>query len=362
MKICLINNLYAPYSRGGAEKVVAAIQQEYQQAGHEVFLITTKPKQPQLETRSEVRIFYFPSSFYNLGKKSLAWRLFWHINNLFSCTNYRRLRRILRQEKPELVITHNLMGLGFMAARAIKKSGASHHHFLHDIQLLHPSGLIIWGQENIVFSLPARLYQLITRFCLAKPDLVISPSRWLLAKHLKQGFFNGSPTEIRPLAPILTGLRDVSQDINKIGILEETVIEKSSEPKKLLFAGQIEKHKGIIFLLQAFQKFATTNSTLTIAGDGVLLNSLRQAYQKDGRIKFLGRLNKEELGAEMKKADALVMPSLCYENSPTVILEAQNAGLPVVASRLGGIPEIIGPRDRLFTPADEIDLFKQLNF
>ena len=55
------------------------------------------------------------------------------------------------------------------------------------------------------------------------------------------------------------------------------------------------------------------------------------------------------------------MPSLCYENSPTIIIEAKNLGVQVIASNLGGVPEIVGQNDILFNPGDERDLFTKIN-
>ena len=349
MKICLLNNLYKPYNRGGAENVAAAMLKSYQDAGHEVFLITTRPQTPNRGENNDCRTFYISSEFYNLNQKSLGGRLIWHLNEIVSSKKYHQIKNILRTEKPDLVISHNLMGLDFKSAQAIKELKITHHHFLHDIQLLHPSGLIIYGQENIVNSFSAKLYQKITRFFLGSPDLIISPSRWLLDEHLKRGYFKKSKTEIKKLENIL--------NFN----LSDNAARAATKPfKQLLFVGQIEKHKGILFLLEAFKKLASEYMTLTIAGDGSLLPLIRERFSKDGRIQILGRPEKSALEKYYREADALIMPSLCYENYPTVIIEARQVGLPVIASNLGGIPEAIGSGDWLFTPGDADDLFQTI--
>ncbi|HZJ41855.1 MAG TPA: glycosyltransferase, partial [Patescibacteria group bacterium] len=176
MKICLINNLYTPYNHGGAEKVCAQMAKDYKSQNNEVFIITTKPKHPNLEKNVSDNIYYINSEFYNLKDKSIPSRLFWHLGNIFSFKKYFRVLNILIQEKPDLIISHNLMGVGFMAAKAISKSNVKHHHFLHDIQLLHPSGLIIYGKEQKLKQLPAKLYRFFTRKMINSPELVISPS------------------------------------------------------------------------------------------------------------------------------------------------------------------------------------------
>jgi glycosyltransferase involved in cell wall biosynthesis len=349
MKICLLNNLYKPYNRGGAENVVAAMIKSYQAAGHEVFLISSRPQTPDRGENNDCRTFYIPSEFYNLNKKSLGARLIWHLEELISTKKYHQIKNILATEKPDLVISHNLMGLDFKTAQTVKELKITHHHFLHDIQLLHPSGLIIYGHENIVNSFSAELYQKITRLFLGSPDLIISPSRWLLDEHLKRGFFKKSKTEIKKLENIL----DISLTDKEARIITKPF-------KNLLFAGQIEKHKGILFLLEAFKKLASPEMTLTIAGDGSLLPLISEQTKKDERIQVLGRLDENMLKKTLQTADVMIMPSLCYENYPTIIIEARQVGLPVIASNLGGIPEAIGSGGWLFKAGDADDLFKKI--
>lgn len=348
MKICLLNNLYFPYNRGGAEKVAANMAADFKNAGHEVLIISTRPLYSELTSQELPEHIYLPSSFYHLNQHSWLWRLAWHCLDIFSCRPARRLHKIFKKEKPDLIISHNLMGLGLMSVRAIKKSGAKHHHFLHDIQLLHPSGLMIYGQEKILTSIGAKLYQSLTRALIGSPDLVQSPSNWLLQEHLKRGFFAKSNTEIKRLNSL------------KIKTTNEIVV-KNKPAKKLLFVGQIEEHKGILFLIRAFQKLAAPEMTLTIAGTGTKLKAAKELAAEDKRFIFLGLLDKESLVQVMKAADVLIVPSLCYENSPTVIYEAHASGLSVVAANLGGIPEIIDKNDQLFAPDDAADLFKKIN-
>ncbi|QQG52667.1 MAG: glycosyltransferase family 4 protein [Candidatus Falkowbacteria bacterium] len=349
MKICLLNNLYKPYNRGGAENVVAAMIKAYQNSGHEVFLITTRPESLDLGENKDCRTFYISSEFYNLNKKPKISRLFWHLYNLRATKKYHAIKKILQAEKPDLVISHNLMGLDFKTAQTIQDLKIEHHHFLHDIQLLHPSGLIIYGQENSADSLSAKLYQKATQFFLGSPDLIISPSRWLLDEHLKRGFFKKSKTEIKHL-----------EDILNIK-LPATANTKQPPFKNLLFAGQIEKHKGILFLLEAFEKLAGSEMKLTIAGDGSLLPLIRERFSKDKRLKILGRLSKENLEKSFEEADVLIVPSLCYENYPLTIIEARQAELPIIASGIGGIPEALKNGGWLFKPGDAESLFAEIN-
>lgn len=348
MKIALANNLYYPFERGGAETVVEAMIKDFKAQGHEVFLLTTRPRGKEAPSEPGLKIYYFPSSFHNLGRRPIIGRLFWHLGDIFSFRSYRRAKKIFKQEKPDLVLTHNLTGLGFMLPLAIREQGIRHEHFLHDIQLLHPSGLMFYGQESRISSLAARLYQALVRAFISSPAKVISPSRWLLELHRRRGFFRDSETELRPfLAPPLPPAADGKAD-------------KAGAKKNFLFVGQIERHKGILFLIKTFKRLPAADIRLTIVGDGSQLEAARKLAEKDPRIEFLGRRPFEETRRIMAASDCLIVPSLCYENSPTVIFGAHQAGRKIIASDLGGIPEMMEARDSLFRPGDEEDLLNKL--
>lgn len=345
MKIALVNNLYFPYNRGGAEQVVLQMAEDFRAAGNEIFIITTcpkkiaarKPEQNQGQNKESQKIYYLASSYYNLAERSLLWRSAWQLVNLFNFKKYLELKTILKIEKPDLVITHNLMGLGLLVPCLLQKLKIKHEHFLHDIQLIHPSGLMFYGQEKKINSLGAKIYQALTRSLFSSPTKIISPSNWLLGEHQKRDFFKKSQTEVRTF--------------KKLVAANELV--KKSVLKKFLFVGQVEYHKGIFLLIEAFKKTNDSNLSLTIVGDGQGLEGAKTAAISDKRINFLGRVSFEEVGNIIKNHEALIVPSLCYENSPTIIYEAKNKGLTIIASNLGGIPELLDSNDYLFKPEIE---------
>lgn len=346
MKILLAHNLYEPYAKGGAEKVVKEMIEVFLIDNHELVLITTKPKtknrEIEIKTENNLKIYYFPSSYYNLNKVNKALRFFWHLSNFCNPKRKSDYQEIISQEKPDLVITHNLIGLGFFLLDLIKQKKINHQHFLHDIQLLHPSGLMMLGREKMVNSCLARLYQRFTKKYFTATNKIISPSNWLLQEHLSRGFFPQKEKEIRPFKNLV-----ITDNIKK-------------ENKNFLFVGQLEKHKGIIFLITAFKKLESRDSKLIIIGRGSDEEEAKRLARTDSRISFLGQMTAIELKAEMKKHDALVVPSLCYENSPTVIYEAQEVKLPVIAANIGGIKEIIQKNDCLFKAGNEEELLDKL--
>lgn len=377
MKIAILNNLYEPYHRGGAEQVVKLLINQKISEGHEVFLISTKPrhfptkktssatKNPEeqkpeseqtLNSPNKLKIYYLKSFFYQLPTWPLWLRSLWHLTNIFSWPKYLQVKKILKIERPDLLISHNLMGLGFMTPLAVRHLNIPHEHWLHDIQLIHPSGLIMLGQEQKTQTWSAKTYQLLTRALFASPHKIISPSTWLLTEHKTRGFFKNSNQEISITKPGFSrgGAAPQESPIKTPGANDGKVI------KKLLFVGQIEAHKGVVFLLQAFKKLTAQNINLILIGDGGVLPTARALADNNQHIQFKGRLKSPEIAQMMLESDYLIVPSLCYENSPTVIHEAQALGLSVIAANLGGIPEIIGPKDKLFKAGDENDLLEIL--
>ncbi|MFA5946148.1 MAG: glycosyltransferase family 4 protein [Patescibacteria group bacterium] len=358
MKIGIITNLYPPFARGGAEAVIVRTVEELLAKGHDVFVITGQPrsegKEIKLDRSSTERIYRFfaKNIYFTLNDYKYPWfvRFFWHAIDGFSGYGRDVVSTILGNEQPDVVITHNLKGLGLSIPRAIRARGVPHIHVIHDLQLVVPSGLVMFGHEETPwFAKPFyKLYQLICRLKFKNPDMVISPSHYLEKMYREAGFFRGTNIEVIPNpAPTY----DVTP---KIG--------RPEGPIKLLFVGQLSQHKGLVFLIEAVESLPGEMSLL-IAGDGPLRKWTEKHSATSKRITYLGYMPPEELVNVLRVADALVVPSLCYENSPTVIYEGLQAGLPILASRIGGVGELVeeGKNGYLFTPGDKGDFLRALS-
>ena len=353
MKICLINNLYKPYARGGAEKITLTIAQGLLSAGHEVFIITTKPYLSKLPVSAEgqkegIQIYYLNSLYHNLNKLPKFLRFFWHIGDMFNIISFLKIRKILKKEKCGAVITNNLMGLGYFTGSAVRRLNIKHLHLVHDIQLIHPSGLLFYGNEKLIESYFSRNYAGLSSQLFGSPGVVIFPSRWLMDLYLDKIFFIKSKRIIlpNPVPPMLAESPD-----------------RANDTFKFLYLGQIEKHKGVNLLVQAYQKVRKKfpQIELVVAGDGSRLEQVKIEAGQDGSIKFLGWQTETQISKLFKICHCLVVPTLCYENCPAVILEAFSAGLPVVAADLGGISELLSKNAGvLFKPASQDDLIDKM--
>jgi glycosyltransferase involved in cell wall biosynthesis len=127
-----------------------------------------------------------------------------------------------------------------------------------------------------------------------------------------------------------------------------------------LFVGMLEKHKGILHLLQVAKELSREMSfRLVILGDGSLKKNVI-GFVKENKLTssiiYLGFVAKEELYPLYKNAKALIIPSICAENAPLTALEALSVGTPVIASNVGGLPEIVNKCNQklLFNNSDEL--------
>lgn len=141
-------------------------------------------------------------------------------------------------------------------------------------------------------------------------------------------------------------VRDVEVLPNVTGGLDPGPVEDAGEPPGyLLFVGRLRIRKGVEVVLEALRELRERHpeARLLIAGDGEHRAALeRRAAELElgPAVRFLGRCDAGRVRGLLRGARALVVPSI-YEGMPLVVLEAMEAGLPVVASRVSGIPEVV---------------------
>lgn len=331
MKIAILNNLYKPYQKGGAERIVEILKSDLEELGYQTFIISTKPNNKQNPSENP-GVYYLRSNYRNLWEHSLFFRFFWQVTNLFNLKKYFEIKKILQIEKPDVIITNNLMGLGMLTF--LTAGRAKHLHIIHDIQLLHPSGLMYFGKEKIINSLYAKCYQLINKTVtnLNKEAVIVSPSAWLLKTHQNQGLFLKHPTAV---------INNPFRPLDKNIIINEKSI--------FLFIGQLEQHKGVDLFIKAANHFK--NYQFVAIGDG----PLKEQVEDTTNLTFVGQKTSTEINDFLSRSLALIVPSRCYENSPTVIYEAAALGTPVIAASLGGIPELVNRFGGTLFEPDNLD-------
>lgn len=345
MKVALANNLYPPYGRdSGAEIVCQKMATDLEKAGHYVFIITTKA--PKEKRPSNDHVYYLSSNYESLNKFSLPRKLIWYFFQLIFPPHQKELDRIIKTEKPDLFISHNLLGLSFALPKILARNKIEHHHVLHDIQLLHPSGLMYLDKESELDKPWSKIYQAYTRKIFKQTKKIISPSNWLLELHHKKKFFSDCLQEVVPNFQL--------KKIKTKGI---------GSPVRFLLAGQLENHKGIKLILSAWRasNLSESEAKLSIAGSGSLESYVISEVKKFNNVNYLGHLTRAKMQTALEANDLVILPSLVYENSPTIIWEAAKFGLSAIASDLGGTRELVQYLDlRLFKAGNEEDLIRKM--
>lgn len=183
-----------------------------------------------------------------------------------------------------------------------------------------------------------RILAIATAEILRRCDLVISVSKALAEEVVKLGV----PQNIVRVIP------------NGVDIQKFSPLSPDQRENMILYVGSLIERKGVYFLINALPKvfISLPEYKLVIIGDGPQRNLLKNEIKRLGiesNVIFLGFQSHETVKNMMKKSKLLVLPSL-EEAQGVVLLEAMACGTPVVATRVGGIPEIVTPDVGILVP------------
>lgn len=157
------------------------------------------------------------------------------------------------------------------------------------------------------------------------------------------------------LAPSETTADEIESDYRVTGVrvlpnvtggLAWSASESGSDPPQgpyFLFVGRLRIRKGIEVLLHALARLRGYGTRLLLVGDGEHRRRVERAVAALGleaSVELVGRLSPGDVRTTLRGARALVVPST-YEGMPLVVLEAMELGVPVIASRVSGIPEVV---------------------
>jgi glycosyltransferase involved in cell wall biosynthesis len=356
MNILFINNYY--YVRGGSEKVFFDEIEILKKHNHDV---TPFSRHYIKNTYSEYQK-YFPSNLdyegVNLLKKIVAAQ-----NLIYSLEAKKKLFELLKSIKPDLIHAHNIYGrLTCSIIDAAKEKKLPVVMTLHDYKLVCPSYLMLCKgvpcerckgrnyyncffrrchKNNLVgsfiysieayFNLILKKYEWISFF--------ICPSNFSKKKHLEAGI----PEEKLIRIP---------------NFIESEKYKPNYEYKDyILYVGRLSKEKGVLTLLRSIKHI---DVKLKIVGDGPMRNECERYIEENKitNVEILGYKTGKELEDLYKNSLFVVMPSEWYENAPMVILEAFAYGKPIIASSIGGIPEMVinEKTGLLYSPGDDNDL------
>ena len=361
MRICLVNEYFPPFAPGGAEWSMDALARALAGRGHEVLVVTPNYGAAPDERRDGFRIVRFPFPFrLPPGRRLVSPK--WLANPLTYLYAAWQVSRIARRERMDVIHVQNKQMLipGVLAGRRlgvpvaltirdgsiIDASPMCLHHGdmmpadcgvrklwrecseeYFSLYVKNPRRKLRSKIAFLYFWLDSRLKQ---RF-LRRLDVVIGVSRGILEIYRRSGLLDGvrrvepvyniPPSAGAPVAATIEALR------GRLGLSGRQVV---------LYVGKLSPGKGSADLVAASRDVVCRfpNALFLFAGEGELGAALPH-------LRPLGPLPNHEVLALYPLADIVVVPSIVPDALSRVILEAMSMGRPVIATRVGGTPELV---------------------
>lgn len=333
MKVAYVNTLYPPHIRGGAELILQAQVEAMAARGHDVRVLTIGPQPGPAEISESLRgvpvtrLGYRNRYFHTLGEAPPRLeRLRWHWRDRHNELMAADAAAALRRWMPDVVCCHNLSGWSIALWRVLRELSLPSMQVLHDQYLLCPNSMMYRRERNCATQCTVcRVMRTRHRVASQQLDAVVGVSAFVLQRLRGAGFFDGVPVQ------------EVLHNSSP-GALPPPKVARSAS-LRFGFIGTLAPAKGIELLLRAIISSDLPELRLLVAGRGETgyEAQLRARFQ-DPRIEFAGYMAPAQF---YDSIDVCVVPSLWNDTLPSVVFEALGAGVPVVASRRGGIPEMV---------------------
>ena len=345
MRILKVHNFYL--QPGGEDTVFQAETDLLKDYGHEVI--------EYVESNQRIE---------SLSNVSVA------LQTLWSYPSYQKIKQLLEKIHPDVVHFHNTFPLISPSSYyACQDAGVPVVQTLDNQRLMCPAASFYRDGKLCLDCLgKTPPWPGVVHACYHDSHLhsaivasMLTLHRWMRTWQTKIDIFLCSTNFYRDLF-VRAGL-----PAEKIVVMPHFVQEGPldvSDSKKgdyALFVGRLDPEKGISTLLEAWRHL---DFPLKIRGGGRMDEVARSFVSEHNmeHVEFVGRLDEHELSKLIRNARFLVMPSEgYYETFGMVIIEAYSRGVPVVASNIGVVPELVsaGQTGLLFEPGDPLDLAKK---
>jgi glycosyltransferase involved in cell wall biosynthesis len=290
--------LFTPGPIGGAEKIVI----------NGVRALIKENIDVELWVIREERVPHIANAFIDLLKDVEIKPKIFSSQSIYDHSLFKSLAKSFLETKPNIIHAH-----GFKAA------------FYAFLSCPKTSNLIVTHHGKTSHTLKVKIYEFIEDQIMKRCSAVIAVSKDMKKTLSDSGI---------PSKKITVVENFMTTDILPIKTAETKTL-------KLLFVGRLSPEKGCSILVDAMTHLNNEKFSLTILGDGVEMDSLQTKVKDLGlseKIFFTGF--KQNVNEYMSSSDAIVMPSY-REGQPLTLIEACCMGLPVVASNVGGIPELV---------------------
>ena len=340
-RVLIVHNTYQ--QRGGEDSVVEAECALLRQAGHEV----------ELYQRNNADVA-------NRGQLQLA------ADTVWSRRTTSEIDELVERFSPDVIHVHNTLALISPSVYwAAARAGVPVVQTLHNFRLMCPQGMLLREEavcEDCVGKLPWRaVAHRCYRGSLAASAVVATT----LTVHRALGTFQNKVTRFIALNEfcrdkfVSAGLPAQRVRI-KPNFIDMPAATSSTDHARSggLFVGRLTVEKGVRVLLSALRQ--CESAKMAVVGTGELEGEVGAVSAAN----WLGFKPLDEILRLMRAASYLVLPSIWFENFPRTIVEAYACSLPVIASRLGALSEIVleGETGLLFDPNSADDLAQKLRW
>jgi glycosyltransferase involved in cell wall biosynthesis len=363
VRILFLSNYYPPHHIGGYEELSAEVAGGLQAMGHEVIVLTSRAGVKKSEHEAGIyRLLYndidnrpFKAAFDFFAQRDKYIR-----------ANITYFRSIVNKFHPDIILVWGMWNL----PRALLVVAEAEYpdrivYYMADYWPSLPSAFQLYWQEPARHSGARIIKASLSRMAINKIGHE-APLPQLKFKHTLCVSNYVRETLVKP-GIIPDSSRVIHNGINLAEYNDSKEnCDKSSnpEPVKLLYAGRLSPDKGAHIAVEAFSILVRKgyNVALTIVGTGSsdYLRQLEMQINKGqfaADVNMMGRVPREKMPDIIRQHDILLVPSVWPDPMPRVIQEAMAAGTAVVASDIGGIPEIIqdGENGLLF-PIDDTNV------
>jgi glycosyltransferase involved in cell wall biosynthesis len=352
MKVLLVCAAFPPHGKGGGPVASLKIAQALAENNDLVVITVSDRYQQWQDGKITVKSIGSPNIYWNYWEphSSLS-KIVWHLLENFNPRAFFRILNEIKREKPDILATVSVENVNVATWLAARLRGIPTVHFIQSYFLLCWRGSMFRQRRNCRHQcLSCKLVTIGRKGLSICVDLVAAEADSTLKIHFDHGYFKGAASFVAP------------------GMLAKTptllsIDRQSDGPLRVGYIGVLTYNKGVHLIARAARKLSNPNLiNVTIAGDG------EAAYSRDLIAEFQGIPASFEgwvpPAGFYDSIDILVVPSLWREPFGRVCIEAFAAGVPVVASNIGGLATIVKDKRNgyLFDPGDVDHLAQILDF
>lgn len=371
MKILLVNYRY--FISGGPERYYFNIKEILEKNGHEVIPFSVKSSR---NVKNDYEQYFLDivddEVYFAQAKKKTPRMILKSFTRMFySFEAKRKMRQLIRDTRPDIVY---IMQMHNKISPSIVDAACAEHipvvHRISDFQYMCPNALFYNDRCGVCEDcLKGKRMSCVKYRCVLNSTVysaIKMAAKWL---HDIMHVTDKIDAFVVPSSFTLGKLKEYGIPQEKLNHIPTFFNLKEIDPKVeykpfVLFVGRIEKQKGLMTLVKAFENTAYNLKIIGFSNDGYEEELKSYLKGKKHNIEFLGRKTFEEIVPYLKSCLFTVVPSEWYDNFPNVILESFAYKKSVIATRFGSLPELV--KDNItgltFNYADVLDLRSKVKF